>query len=197
MMKIGLTGGIGSGKSTVAAIFEELGIPVFYADEEAKKLYAEAEVRREVIELLGNEAYTEEGLNKGFVADRVFQDASLLEQLNNIIHPKVGQRWRDWCAAHDSETYVIKEAAIMIEAGAHDGLDRIIVVEAPEETRIQRVMERDGVERAEVQQRVRNQWTEDQRREFATDVINNDGTESLIHQVRGMHQQFLALINRA
>lgn len=197
MMRVGLTGGIGSGKSTVAAIFEEMGIPVFYADDEAKQLYHEPDVRSEVITLLGEDAYDQEHLNKTYVANRVFKDEALLNKLNAIIHPRVGEQWEQWCVNHSHAPYIIKEAAIMIEAGAHKDLDRIVVVEAPEEVRIERVMKRDGTDREEVEQRVQNQWSQEQRREYASDIINNDGTASLIHQVRDLHNRFLALINRA
>ena len=146
MLKIGLTGGIGSGKSTVAKIFALLGVPVYDSDHRAKVLMTEDNaVRKGIIDLLGEESYTAAGtLDRAHISSRVFDDKEALAKLNAIVHPAVGRDFIAWCNGYSGQCYVLKEAALIFEAGIHASLDYIILVTAPEEIRIKRVVERDN-----------------------------------------------------
>ena len=160
MLKIGLTGGVGSGKTTVSKIFASLGIPVFYADDIAKKIMNEDIIlKQEIINLFGEEAYTET-LNRKHIADIVFKDAFKLEQLNALIHPRTIAAANKWMQ-QQTTPYVIKEAALMFEAGASTNLDYVIGVYAPQHLRINRVMKRDNFTKAQVLERMNNQIDED------------------------------------
>ena len=193
MKRIGLTGGIGSGKSTVAQLFELIGIPVYSADQRARKLMLEnAALRQEIRELLGEEAYHEDGnLNRKWIASQVFADKELLAQLNGLVHPAVFRDFEDWAEQHkdqDGVPYVLKEAAILFESGGDLQLDKIIFVSAPEQIRIERVMRRDGVDRASVAARMKNQSNESVLIPRSDFVIFNDGNASLIRQVLEIHR---------
>ena len=139
--KIGLTGGMGSGKSTVASVFSALDVPVYDSDTRAKQLYYVPEVKKQLVDLLGTEAYRADdgSLNKDWVAQQVFSDPDRLARLNALIHPLVAEDFSDWCSGRRACTYVLKEAAILIESGAHKGLDALIVVEADRSARLQRI----------------------------------------------------------
>lgn len=191
MKKIAITGGIGSGKSAVCAIFERLGIPVFYADLESKKMLDEdAHVRFEVSKLLGDQAFSEHGANRKFIADKVFSDPLLLEKLNSILHPAVFHRFDEWVVQQQAP-YVIKEAAILFESGADAGIDEVVNVAAPLELRIQRVIKRDGVSKDHVLSRIAKQWSDEQRDARAQHHIVNDEQSLLLPQVIALHQLFL------
>ena len=192
MIQVGVTGGIGSGKTTVCKVFERLGIPVYSADQRAKDLYVEnLEVKERVIDLLGHEAYhSDDSLNKAHLASRVFEDQALLKALNQIIHPAVKKDYEQWLGNQKSP-YVLREAAILIESGAYQSCDKIVVVTAPEEVRIQRVLQRDGTDRKSVKDRIVNQMEDSKRLSFAHFEINNDGNHSLIEQVLAVHKALL------
>ncbi len=192
MLKVGITGGIGSGKSTVCRIFEQYGIPVYYADQRAKALMLEdAEVREKIRSLFGNEAYLEDGsLNRKHIGNLAFSDPSLLQQLNAAVHPAVARDFLQWAKVQNSP-YVLKEAALLFEAGTFRDLDYVVTVYAPKELRIRRTMERDGVTREAVLDRIRKQWTEKQRQEAADFVVRNDESHSLIRQVQALHEKFM------
>ncbi|MDR9487498.1 dephospho-CoA kinase [Salibacter sp.] len=191
-MIVGVTGGIGSGKSTVCRIFQSFGIPVFDADQRAKALYIESEnVKSQVIELLGERAYKSDKPDKEYIANQVFGDKSKLEKLNQIIHPAVKSDFEDWYHSQNT-TYVIKEAAIMIESGSYKQCDKLILVTAPKELRIKRVVERDNTSADEVEKRMSNQMTDDEKRKYCDFEILNDGNSSLIEQVRDIHRQLLS-----
>lgn len=194
MKIIGLTGGIGSGKSTVCRIFEVLNVPVFYADDEAKALYESAEVVASVTRLLGHEVLNEAGkIDRKKMAAIIFEDAEKLLQIQQLIHPLVKKRFEEWKEDYQKQAlYCIREAAILIESGAYKDCDKIIVVTAPEEVRIQRVMLRDKVSRQEVLSRMAHQMQESERLKYADFVINNDGNQPLIRQVMQIHHQLLA-----
>lgn len=179
---IGLTGGIGSGKTTVARIFEVLRYPVFYADDEAKRLYDDAEVRKAVTALFGAAAYAEGKVNRSYLAERVFGNPELLEQLNSIVHPAVRQRFVDWQKDHPAFAH-IREAAILFESGSHADCTLTIAVSAPEELRIERVTDRDGSEASAVRQRMMHQLSDDERRQRADFEIVNDGQQLILPQV--------------
>ncbi|GAB4497814.1 MAG: dephospho-CoA kinase [Saprospiraceae bacterium] len=194
-LRVGITGGIGSGKTTVCQIFESLGIPVYYADDWAKWLISNDEaLKKGIVEIFGNKAYTEAGAyNRPFVAKIVFENKAKLAALNALVHPAVERHSRDW---HDKQAaigvpYTLKEAALMIESGSHQFLDFLIVVTAPEDLRVQRVMQRDGVSAEQVRARMANQMPETEKVKLADFVVVNDGERMLIPQVWQIHHQIL------
>ena len=188
---IGLTGGIGSGKSTVAKIFAQFGIPVLDADATAKAIMNEdSSVKTKLIELFGTEAYKESQLNRPYIAQLVFDDAFKLQQLNAIIHPITIQYAKDW-ALKQSAPYVIKEAALFFESGSAEGVDKIIGVTAPKHIRIQRVMQRDQISREEVIKRMEHQIEDSLKMKLSDWVIQNDDMHLLIPQVLAIHNEIL------
>lgn len=193
MKKIGITGGIGSGKTTVCKIFESLNIPVYYADDRAKALMTENPALVDSIKnLLGDEAYLEDGaLNRKHVANVVFNDAQKLQQLNSLVHPAVAKDGINWNNAQQSVPYTLKEAALLIESGSYKALDFLITVWAPKETRIQRVLQRDQATRQEVEARINKQLPEIEKLKTADFVIINDGKKSLVQQVANLHRYLI------
>jgi len=191
MLKIGLTGGVGSGKTTVSKIFASLGVPVFYADDIAKKIMNEDTIlKQEIINLFGEEAYTE-SLNRKHIADIVFNDAFKLEQLNALIHPRTIEAANKWMQ-QQTKPYVIKEAALMFEAGASTNLDYIIGVYAPQYLRINRVMKRDMFTKEQVLERINNQIDETIKMKLCDFVIVNDEQQAVLPQVINLHKKFLS-----
>ena len=184
MLKVGLTGGIGSGKTTVAEIFYSFGIPVYNSDERAKYLMEnDPSLRVTIIEYFGEESYRSEGLNRLYLSKEVFSDKSKLQKLNSLVHPVVSKDFAGWCK-NQSAPFVVKEAAILIESGAYKGLDKIIIVTASENTRMDRVMDRDDVKASEVRDRINNQMVDSERLKYADFIIDNDGRQMLIPQVK-------------
>ncbi len=180
---IGLTGGIGSGKSTVAKLFEISGYPVFYADHEAKLLYtSNLEVKSQVIQLLGESAYTGNQPDRSYIARQVFGRSELLGQLNDIIHPAVRQRFKKWLTEHRHAEMVVREAAILFESKSHTDCHFTLSITAPEELRIQRVMQRDAVAYDDVKRRIQNQWSDHERRAWADFEICNDDKTLIVPQ---------------
>ncbi|WP_442794627.1 dephospho-CoA kinase [Pelobium manganitolerans] len=192
MLKIGITGGIGSGKTTVCQIFSLLGVPVFYADIVAKDLMVtDAVLIAQVKRAFGNKAYFDNGsLNRKHVSDIVFNNKQELEKLNSYVHPAVFRAMDVW-ASQQKSSYVLKEAALLFESGSYRQNDFNILVSADEDLRIKRVMERDGVTHDKVEARMRNQLSEQERLNKADFVIDNNGTQLLIPQVLHLHQVFL------
>ena len=191
-LRVGITGGIGSGKTTVCHMFEALGIPVYYADDQAKWLISNDEALKEsIVGLLGNSAYTASGAyDRTYVASIVFRDAEKLKALNALVHPAVETHSRRW---HEEQCrtgapYTLKEAALMVESGSHRQLDRLIVVTAPDGLRIRRVMKRDGISEEQVRARMAHQLPENEKLALADLVIRNDGEQGLIPQVWQIHQ---------
>ena len=191
-LRAGITGGIGSGKTTVCRIFEALGIPVYDADYWAKWLIAnDPEVKQAITGLFGPEAYLPDGqYNRALIAGMVFQAPAKLAALNAAVHPAVERHARAW---HDEQAekgvpYTLKEAALLVESGSHQFLDALIVVTAPEELRIRRVMARDGVPEEAVRARMANQMQEGEKVRLADYVIVNDGEHSLVRQVWAVHR---------
>lgn len=192
MLRVGITGGIGSGKSTVCRVFEELGISVYYADAEVKKMYAEnAELQHKITALFGPESFQNGILNRPFISSRVFKDPALLQQLNAIVHPLVFADYDTWCEAHKNETYTLKEAAIMFESGSDKQMDFIIGVTAPLELRIARTMQRDGLSREDVIARIQKQMPDEELIKRCDFLIENDGDKSLVQQVLNLHHILL------
>ncbi|MBO0329631.1 dephospho-CoA kinase [[Muricauda] lutisoli] len=196
MMIVGLTGGIGSGKSTVANMFKELGVPVYNSDLEAKVLMETSkEVKTAITDLLGEEAYTERGLNRSFIANKVFKDAELLEKLNGIVHPAVRKHFLDW-VSHQDSPYVIQETALIFENGVQDKYDRTILVTAPVETRIERVVDRDKIERQAVVDRMNNQLDDEQKLDLADYSIENLELDKTKDKVKELHLKLLAVASK-
>jgi len=190
MLKIGLTGGIGSGKTTVAEVFKQLEIPVYSSDDRAKALMLENEpLRASVIGLFGEQSYLEGELNRAYIASKVFSNKEQLNKLNALVHPVLKKDFEAWIAAQKS-AYAIKEAAILFESGANIGLDKVILVEAPKELKISRVEQRDGIEYEAVLARMDKQWPDEQKREYSDYVIVNDEKLSVLEQVIKLHDIF-------
>jgi dephospho-CoA kinase len=197
MLKVGITGGIGSGKTTVARIFKSLGIPVFHSDDEAKKCYStHPEVRQKILDCIGPDAYdTDDEPNFPLIAKRVFADEALLKKVNMLIHPLVAQSFEAWCTENQKTAYVLKEAAILVETGANRALDALIVVKAPEELRIERVMKRTHQSRESVEARIRQQGSVEEALKLADYCITNDVEDALIPQVLSIHAQLIERSN--
>ncbi len=193
MLQIGVTGGIGSGKSIVCRVFSALGVPVYSADERAKWLLNhDPKLRHSVIELLGNEAYVANGsYNRAWVASQVFQNPALLQKLNAIVHPRVGEDTQVWVEQNSKAPYVIKEAAIMAKAGQNNALDKVIVVDAPANLRVARVLQRDPQRsEKEVRDIIARQISDEERHKIADFIIYNDESRLLIPQVWALHELF-------
>jgi dephospho-CoA kinase len=194
MLKIGITGSIGSGKSIVCKIFEQLGVPIYNADERAKILMiSNAEIIAKVKLLFGNESYTEtDELNRKHLSDIAFNNKDLLTQLNQIVHPIVFKDFDNWLLEKEQLNikYILKEAALMFETDSYKKLDKFIVVTAPMELRISRTMQRDSILKEQVLSRMNNQLSQEEKLAKADyEIINNEQT-SLIEQVFSLHQQF-------
>ncbi|MCM4161057.1 dephospho-CoA kinase [Antarcticibacterium flavum] len=191
MKVIGLTGGIGSGKTTVAGFFKELGIPVYIADEAGKTLLETNEaVRSSVIKLLGPGAYTGNIPNRKYIASRVFSSPEDLEKLNNIIHPAVAAHFEKWKQEQDAP-YVIYEAAILFETGGHKKCDAVILVTATMEERLARLQKRDSSTVEEIEARMKHQWSDPKKLELANFEIKNNDLASTRAQVRNLHEILL------
>lgn len=187
MKIVGLTGGIGSGKTTVALMFKELGVPVYIADDEARKLTNKSKViRKKIIALLGEEAYLPTGINKKFVANKIFNDKELLIKMNQIIHPRVGSHFKRWISKQKGE-YCIKEAAILFENDSYKLCDHTILITSPVEERIERVKKRDQVSRKEIENRIKNQWSDQKKQLLADTVIENIDLETTQEKVKSTH----------
>ena len=187
MKIIGLTGGIGSGKTTVAGFFSELGVPVYIADVEAKKLTQNSKViRKKLIALLGPETYNEDGLNRKFMANKIFNDKELLLQVNQIIHPKVARHFKRWVEKQKA-AYCIKEAAILFENGGYKQCDATILVTAPVAQRVERVLKRDDTTTEAIEDRISNQWSDEKKLELADFHIENIDLDATKARVKELH----------
>jgi dephospho-CoA kinase len=195
MLKVGLTGNIGSGKTTIAKVFELLGIPVFFADDEAKKvMVADEELIAGIKDTFGNDAYFDDGsLNRKYISNIVFNNKTELEKLNALVHPAVFRAFERFDAEHHDAPYVIREAAILFESGSYKMCDRAIMITAPIETRIDRVMLRDHLTRADVESREARQMPQDEKIKLANDLIINDGKQLVIPQILRLHELYLSL----
>lgn len=195
MIKVGITGGIGSGKTTVCKIFATLEIPVYYADVRAKELMiSNSEVIQKIKKLFGKEAYDDNGqLNRKFIAEKAFSDKNLLQQLNDIVHPAVFQDTQNWFQTHKVKAYTLYEAAIMFESGSSKLMDKMITVFAPLEDRIARIIKRDDISREEVLARVDKQLSEEEKMKIADFIIYNDHSQPLIEQVLTIHQLLISI----
>ena len=194
MLKIGITGGIGSGKTTVCRVFETLGIPVFYADSVAKQIMVTDTILIEGVKsAFGKESYSKDGLlNNKHIASIVFQDKNQLEMLNSLVHPAVFRAFDNWVKDISSAVpYILKEAALLFESGSYQMCDKNILVTAPLDVKIARVMERDQVTKEQVVARIDKQFTDEQKHKMADYFIENTENSSVIMQVLSLHEQFL------
>ena len=197
MLKIGLTGNIGSGKTTVSKIFEILGIPVFYADDAAKSVMINDAILIDGIKAaFGEQSYFNDGaLNRKHIADIVFNDPIKLAKLNALVHPATFRAFDAWVKEIKDVPYVLKEAALLFESDSYKLCDYTIIVQAPLETRIKRVMQRDGLSKAETESRDSNQFTEEKKSRLADYVIVNDDKQLVIPQVLELHKVFGSLVH--
>ena len=190
-MIVALTGGIGSGKTTVAKMFRKLGVPVYNSDKEAKKLMRSSKkIRTAIKAILGDKAYDGKKLNKDFIASKVFKDKSLLKQLNAIVHPAVRIHFMAW-SSKQGAPYVIQEAAIIFENGMHEFYDKIILVTAPLELRVHRVIERDSISESEIVNRMKNQWEDSRKIKLSDYVIENLSLKDTGLKVQEVHKLLL------
>ena len=188
-LMIGITGGIGAGKSLVSSLFSLLQVPIYEADSRAKILMQSDErLKSQITEVLGTKSYNLDGeLDRNYVAQQVFSDRFLLAKINGLVHPCVADEYKTW-HARQTYPYTLEEAALLYESGAYLHMDAVIHVQSSENLRIKRVMERDAVNREQVIARMQNQWPDERRRMMADFTIINDGTQALIPQVFSLHQ---------
>ncbi|MFT5102816.1 MAG: dephospho-CoA kinase [Candidatus Latescibacterota bacterium] len=187
MKIVGLTGGIGSGKTTVANLFKELGVPVYIADNEAKKLMAKSKIiKRHLIQLLGNNAYIGNDIDRAFIAKKIFVDSELLSKVNHIVHPKVAAHFKRW-VSKQAGPYCIKEGAILFETGSYKDCDATILITAPNGVRLKRVLARDAVSEEDVLNRMDNQWSDKKKKKLADIVIENLDLSAIKIEVLKVH----------
>lgn len=191
---VGLTGGIGSGKTTIANLFAlHFSIPIYIADTKAKELVANnKQLQQEIVALLGEEAFVEGRYNTAFVAQEVFSNKDKLDKLNAVIHPYVQQDFLQWKQSQQAP-YVIKEAAILFESGSYRDCDFIIMVTAPLEERIKRVMLRDKIDRETVEKRIKNQWNDEKKIELSTFVIENREIDKNLDKIEIIHSKIMKM----
>ncbi len=193
MLKIGITGGIGSGKTTICKFFELLGVPVYYADDVSKELlHSDPEIKEKMLSVFGNEILDDhQQISRKKIAERVFNNEKELKQLNAIIHPAVALHFEEWLLQYATYPYIIKEAAILFESGAYRQLDKIISIVAPVEQRIRRVVKRDGTSDEEVKKRMLAQLSDEERIARSQFIIENNGMQLVIPQVLKLHNKFV------
>mgnify|MGYP005627922289 FL=1 len=192
MKKIGITGGIGSGKTYVASVFKSLGIPIFNADIQAKKIMTSSgKLIKLVKEEFGNEIYKDSDLNKEKLASIVFSNSDKLQKLNSLVHPIVKEEFNNWCKKQTSP-YVIKEAAILFESNSHIGLDAVICVSAPLDLRMRRLLNRDDYSKKEIKKRIENQISQEEKEKLSDYIIVNDEKELLLPKIIKIHKELFS-----
>lgn len=186
MKKIGVTGGIGSGKSTVCSLLEHLGFPVFYSDQEAKRILdSDTGLKSQMISIFGVDVYLNNKLNRPYLAQKIFSDKKNVEKVNALVHPRVRKCFDEWAEKQNSKL-VFNEAAILFETEAYKSFDATILITAPEKLRIQRVLKRDSTSELEIISRIKNQWPDEQKIPLATFVIRNDDHHGVLEQVENV-----------
>ena len=194
MLKVGITGGIGSGKTMVCKVFELLGISVYYSDEESKKLLDnDIKVKDQIIKTFGNTIINEVGnIDRKKLSAAVFGDKEKLALLNSIVHPAVANHFEEWAKMHSDDKYILKEAAILFESGANKLVDKVITVTAPNLLKIQRAMHRDNITEEQVVVRMKNQWSDEEKIKLSQFVIYNDEENLIIPQIIKVHEMLIA-----
>jgi dephospho-CoA kinase len=194
MLKVGLTGGIGTGKSVIANIFRLLNVPVFNSDIEAARLMHSSDaIKRKLIELFGDDVYDDFGLNRTYLREKIFTDDQARIKVNEMIHPEVRKVFKKFCEQHKKQLYVLQEAAILFESGGADLLDYVMVVTAPESIRIKRVMERDGISEETLRTIMSKQMPENEKMAKADFIIYNNEKQLLMNQVYMIHEKLQKL----
>lgn len=191
-LQIGITGGIGTGKSFVCKIFKHLNIPVYDADSRAKWLMAnDPQLKKSIIEAFGEEAYNKDGLNRKYLASKVFNDSDNVSQLNSLVHPAVGRDYQQWVKENQDKPYLLKEAALMFESGSYKQLDSVIYVHASKELRLKRIKQRDPHRsEEEIEAIIKKQLSAEEMKDRSDYVINNDEKEMLLPQILELHEKF-------
>lgn len=193
MMIVGLTGGIGSGKSTVAGFFKDLGVPIYDSDKQAKKLMRKSKkLKKAIINLLGEDAYDGKKLNRNAIAKKVFADKDLLQSLNRLVHPAVKKHFLKW-ATKKKSAYVIQEAALLFENGSYKDYDKMILVRAPLTIRIARILERDDSTASEVEARIKHQLSDDEKSALSDYIIDNIDLDKTKSDVALIHRELLQI----
>jgi len=195
MVNIGLTGGIGSGKTLISKVFKLVRVPIYYSDMEAKLLYYQPEVKSQVIDLLGHNAYIGNTINKQYISNLIFNDKDLLQKINAIFHPQVRLHYAKW-VKNQTSNIVIQETALLFESKLQDKFDKTILVTAPEEVRLQRAMQRDNATESQIKDRMENQLPDEQKITLADYVIINDGMSKVLPQVISLYRE-LQSVNRS
>jgi dephospho-CoA kinase len=195
MLKIGITGGIGSGKTTVCRVFELLGIPIFYADTAAKLIMnTDPVLKEEILKTFGEKSYSMDGvLNRTHLSSIVFNNESELNKLNALVHPAVFRAFDKWLAIHHDAPYIIKEAALLFETKSYTMCDLSVLVVSPEASRVRRVIARDGISQDEIVLRMKRQFSDEQKMKLADYILFNDENQLLIPQILELDQQFITI----
>ena len=195
MLKVGITGGIGSGKTTVCKVFEILGIPVFYADVVAKTImHTDEHLKIEIKKVFGDKSYLDNGeLNRKYIAELVFQNEKELEKLNLLVHPAVFRAFDNWLITHQNAPYVLKEAALLYESQSYKMCDYSILVKSPLEIKMKRLIQRDKLTAHEIKLRMDKQFTDEQKEKYADYVLINDERQLLLPQILHLHEHFLSI----
>ena len=195
MFRLGITGGIGSGKSLVCSILEKFGIPVYYADKEARRLMnSSVDLKRAIKDVFGEEIYPDGELDRQEMGRRIFGEPDLLNEINRMVHPVVREDFIKWSESCENVPYVIEEAAILFESGAASEMDASVLIYAPKQLRIERVMARDGLSRSEVEKRINMQMDEEEKKRLADRVILNDEKKLLLPQLVALHEDIKSRI---
>ncbi len=195
MFRLGITGGIGSGKSLVCSILEKFGIPVYYADKEARRLMnTSVDLKRAIKDVFGEEIYPDGELDRQEMGRRIFEKPDLLNEINRMVHPVVREDFIKWSESCENVPYVIEEAAILFESGAASEMDASVLIYAPKQLRIERVMARDGLSRSEVEKRINIQMDEEEKKRLADRVILNDEKKLLLPQLVALHEDIKSRI---
>ena len=195
MLKIGITGGIGSGKTTVCRVFELLGIPIFYADTVAKLIMnTDPVLKEEILKTFGQKSYSMDGeLNRSYISSIVFKNESELNKLNALVHPAVFRAFDKWLAIHHDAPYIIKEAALLFETKSYTMCHLSVLVVSPEASRVRRVIARDGISQDEIVLRMKRQFSDEQKMKLADHILFNDESQLLIPQILELDQQFITI----
>lgn len=199
MLKIGITGGIGSGKTTVCRVFELLDIPIFYADTVAKLIMnTDPVLKEEILKTFGQKSYSMDGeLNRSYISSIVFKNESELDKLNALVHPAVFRAFDKWLSIHYDAPYIIKEAALLFETKSYTMCDLSVLVVSPEALRVKRVIARDAISQDEIALRIKRQLSDEQKMKLADHILFNDESRLLIPQILELDQQFLNIVKRS